>query len=51
LPAASRESPLFDACGPIYDAAMALGFGSADTASLCEVLARSRRRGRRSGRE
>jgi putative dehydrogenase len=37
-------TPLFDACGPIYDAAMAQGFGSADTASVCEVLARRRRR-------
>src|SRR4029077_15914464 len=35
-------TPLFDACGPIYDAAMAQGFGSADTASVCEVLARAR---------
>ena len=38
------STPLFDACGPIYDAAMARGFGSADTASVCEVLARRRRR-------
>lgn len=43
--AAGAATPLFDACGPIYDAAMAQGFGSADTASVCEVLAR---RGRRS---
>jgi 3-hydroxyisobutyrate dehydrogenase-like beta-hydroxyacid dehydrogenase len=48
---AGAATPLFDACGPIYDAAMARGFASADTASVCEVLARSRRRGRRSGRE
>ncbi len=49
---AGAATPLFDACGPIYDAAMAQGFGSADTASVCEVLARRRRRrGRRSGRE
>jgi 3-hydroxyisobutyrate dehydrogenase-like beta-hydroxyacid dehydrogenase len=39
---AGAATPLFDACGPIYDAAMALGFGSADTASVCEVLARRR---------
>jgi 3-hydroxyisobutyrate dehydrogenase-like beta-hydroxyacid dehydrogenase len=44
-------TPLFDACGPIYDAAMAQGFGSADTASVCEVLARRARRGRRSRTE
>ena len=43
---AGAATPLFDACGPIYDAAMARGFGSADTASVCEVLAR-RRPGRR----
>jgi len=43
---AGAATPLFDACGPIYDAAMAQGFGSADTASVCEVLAR-RRPGRR----
>jgi L-threonate 2-dehydrogenase len=36
--------PLFSACGPIFDAAMAQGFGDADTASVCEVLARRRRR-------
>jgi 3-hydroxyisobutyrate dehydrogenase-like beta-hydroxyacid dehydrogenase len=35
-------TPLFDACGPIYDAAMAQGFADADTASVCEVLARGR---------
>jgi len=44
--AAGAPTPLFSACGPIYDAAMAQGFGAADTASVCEVLAR-RRRGRR----
>src|SRR4051812_4201285 len=48
---AGAATPLFDACGPIYDAAMAQGFGSADTASVCEVLARRRRRGRRARRE
>jgi putative dehydrogenase len=37
-------TPLFSACGPIFDAAMAQGFGGADTASVCEVLARRRRR-------
>jgi 3-hydroxyisobutyrate dehydrogenase-like beta-hydroxyacid dehydrogenase len=36
-------TPLFSACGPVYDAAMAQGFGAADTASVCEVLARRRR--------
>jgi len=44
-------TPLFDACGPIYDAAMAQGFGSADTASVCEVLARRSRRRRLSRTE
>jgi len=39
---AGAATPLFDACGPIYDAAIALGFGGADTASVCEVLARRR---------
>ena len=39
--AAGAATPLFDACGPIYDAAMAQGFGSADTASVCEVLGSS----------
>jgi L-threonate 2-dehydrogenase len=37
-------TPLFSACAPIFDAAMAQGFGGADTASVCEVLARRRRR-------
>jgi 3-hydroxyisobutyrate dehydrogenase-like beta-hydroxyacid dehydrogenase len=37
-------TPLFDACAPIYDAAMKQGFGDADTASVCEVLARRSRR-------
>jgi 3-hydroxyisobutyrate dehydrogenase-like beta-hydroxyacid dehydrogenase len=41
---AGAATPLFDACAPIYAAAMAQGFGSADTASVCEVLARRRRR-------
>jgi L-threonate 2-dehydrogenase len=41
---AGAPTPLFSACGPVYDAAMAQGFGSADTASVCEVLARRRRR-------
>jgi len=39
---AGAATPLFDACGPIYDAAMAQGFADADTASVCEVLARRR---------
>src|SRR5262245_59483650 len=41
--AAGAPTPLFNACGPVYDAAMAQGFGTADTASVCEVLARRRR--------
>ena len=30
--------PLFAACLPIYNAAMAQGLGQSDTASVCEVL-------------
>ena len=30
--------PLFTACIPLYNAAMAQGFGQSDTASVCEVL-------------
>ena len=30
--------PLFAACIPIYNAAMAQGLGQSDTASVCEVL-------------
>lgn len=41
--AVGAPTPLFSACGPVYDAAMAQGFGAADTASVCEVLARRRR--------
>jgi 3-hydroxyisobutyrate dehydrogenase-like beta-hydroxyacid dehydrogenase len=32
--------PLFAACLPIYNAAMAQGLGQSDTASVCEVLDR-----------
>ena len=31
-------TPLFAACGPIFNAAMAQGFSRHDTASVCEVL-------------
>ncbi|OGA37599.1 MAG: hypothetical protein A3G24_08345 [Betaproteobacteria bacterium RIFCSPLOWO2_12_FULL_62_13] len=31
-------TPIFTACVPIYNAAMALGLAQADTASVCEVL-------------
>jgi putative dehydrogenase len=31
-------TPLFDACAPIYTAAMAQGLAQQDTASVCEVL-------------
>lgn len=31
-------TPLFDVCGPLYDAAIAQGLGEADTASVSEVL-------------
>jgi 3-hydroxyisobutyrate dehydrogenase-like beta-hydroxyacid dehydrogenase len=33
-------TPLFAATTPIYNAAMALGFAEADTASVCAVLER-----------
>jgi 3-hydroxyisobutyrate dehydrogenase-like beta-hydroxyacid dehydrogenase len=39
---AGAATPLFSACAPVYDAAMAQGFADADTASVCEVLARRR---------
>ncbi|MBI4207928.1 MAG: NAD(P)-dependent oxidoreductase [Betaproteobacteria bacterium] len=32
-------TPLFTACAPIYNAAMAQGLAQSDTASVCEVLA------------
>jgi 3-hydroxyisobutyrate dehydrogenase-like beta-hydroxyacid dehydrogenase len=32
--------PLFSACAPIYNAAMAQGLDQHDTASVCEVLDR-----------
>jgi putative dehydrogenase len=48
-------TPLFSACGSFYTAAMAMGLGASDTASVCAVLeemanqprARSRRRHKR----
>jgi 3-hydroxyisobutyrate dehydrogenase-like beta-hydroxyacid dehydrogenase len=36
--AAGAPTPLFDACAPVFDAAMTQGFADADTASVCEVL-------------
>jgi 3-hydroxyisobutyrate dehydrogenase-like beta-hydroxyacid dehydrogenase len=33
-------TPLFSACGPIFNAAMAQGLSQHDTASVCEVLDR-----------
>jgi len=32
------RTPLFDACGPVFAAALKLGYGDADTASVYEVL-------------
>jgi L-threonate 2-dehydrogenase len=32
------ETPCFDATAPVYDAALAMGLGEADTASVCRVL-------------
>jgi putative dehydrogenase len=31
-------TPLFSACGPLYAAALAMGFSASDTASVCAVL-------------
>jgi 3-hydroxyisobutyrate dehydrogenase-like beta-hydroxyacid dehydrogenase len=39
--------PLFSACLPIYNAAMAQGLAQHDTASVCEVLDRMAGGGRR----
>lgn len=36
--AVGAPTPLFSACAPIYNAAMAQGLGQHDTASVCEVL-------------
>jgi 3-hydroxyisobutyrate dehydrogenase-like beta-hydroxyacid dehydrogenase len=36
--ALGARTPLFNACGPIFDAALAAGYGDADTASVYEVL-------------
>jgi 3-hydroxyisobutyrate dehydrogenase-like beta-hydroxyacid dehydrogenase len=38
--AAGAPTPLFDACAPIFTAALKQGFGDADTASVYEVLDR-----------
>ena len=38
--AVRSPTPLFDACGPVFDAAMSQGYGDADTASVHEVLRR-----------
>jgi 3-hydroxyisobutyrate dehydrogenase-like beta-hydroxyacid dehydrogenase len=40
-------APLFSATKAIYDAAMALGYATADTAAVCAVLERRARRSRR----
>ena len=40
--AVGSPTPLFSACGPVYDAAMAQGYGDADTASVCAVLEKQR---------
>jgi 3-hydroxyisobutyrate dehydrogenase-like beta-hydroxyacid dehydrogenase len=39
-------TPLFRACAPVFDEAMAQGYADADTASVYEVLARAARRAR-----
>jgi L-threonate 2-dehydrogenase len=38
LAATGTPAPLFAACGPVYNAAMALGHGDADTAAVYAVL-------------
>jgi 3-hydroxyisobutyrate dehydrogenase-like beta-hydroxyacid dehydrogenase len=38
LAATDTPAPLFAACGPVYNAAMALGHGDADTAAVYAVL-------------
>lgn len=40
-------TPLFSACAPIYIAAMAQGFGDADTGSVCAVLEEMARHSRK----
>jgi len=40
--ASRAPTPLFDACAPIFTAALKQGFGDADTASVYEVLDRRR---------
>jgi 3-hydroxyisobutyrate dehydrogenase-like beta-hydroxyacid dehydrogenase len=40
-------TPLFNATAPIYDAAMEQGFAEADTASVCAVLEKAAKAGRR----
>ena len=44
--AVGSPTPLFNACVPVFDAAMRQGYGDADTASVCEVLGRAAGRGR-----
>ena len=48
--ATGAATPLFDACAPIYTAALRQGFGDADTASVYEVLDRRRPSSRRGSR-
>jgi L-threonate 2-dehydrogenase len=43
--AVGAPTPLFSACAPVFDAAMAQGYADADTASVHEVLARMKARG------
>jgi 3-hydroxyisobutyrate dehydrogenase-like beta-hydroxyacid dehydrogenase len=40
--ASGAPTPLFDACAPLFTAALRQGFGDADTASVYEVLDRRR---------
>ncbi len=43
--ALGAPTPLFDAVGPIYEAAMAHGYAEQDTASVCAVLQATQREG------
>ena len=47
--AVGAPTPLFSACAPVFDEAMAQGYADADTASVCEVLGRAAGRARQAG--
>jgi 3-hydroxyisobutyrate dehydrogenase-like beta-hydroxyacid dehydrogenase len=47
--AVGAPTPLFSACAPVFDEAMAQGYADADTASVYEVLGRAAGRARHAG--